>query len=141
MMLAPLFRPVSCQLEGDSLEVFTRILEDSVNLVCWRRTLSPSVAGFVDALLGSSSGGRDTATAESSVIEIAPGADPQVTGVLAGYQAFPGYADFVADVNHLTQAFVCLFDVRRAGLRLRVLDHAMCPRWHVDQVPVRLITT
>ncbi len=30
---------------------------------------------------------------------------------------------------------------RRVGLRLRVLDKAMCPRFHVDHVPVRLITT
>jgi hypothetical protein len=34
-----------------------------------------------------------------------------------------------------------LLGARRIGLRLRVLDKAMCPRFHVDHVPVRLITT
>ncbi len=29
----------------------------------------------------------------------------------------------------------------RIGVRLRLLDKAMCPRFHVDHVPVRLITT
>ena len=30
---------------------------------------------------------------------------------------------------------------RRIGLRLRVLDKPMCPRFHVDHVPLRLVTT
>ena len=38
-------------------------------------------------------------------------------------------------------AFACLIEARRVGLRLRVLDKAMCPRFHVDHVPLRLITT
>lgn len=33
------------------------------------------------------------------------------------------------------------FDARRIGLRLRLLNKAMCPRFHVDHVPLRLITT
>jgi hypothetical protein len=35
----------------------------------------------------------------------------------------------------------CLFDLKRTGLRLTVLSHAMCPRFHVDKIPCRLITT
>ena len=37
--------------------------------------------------------------------------------------------------------FCCLFDLKRAGLRLTALDKAMCPRFHVDRVPGRLVTT
>ena len=37
--------------------------------------------------------------------------------------------------------FACLFDQDAIGLRLRVIDTPMCPRFHVDQVPCRLITT
>ena len=39
------------------------------------------------------------------------------------------------------RAFACLVDARRIGLRLRLLNKAMCPRFHVDHVPLRLITT
>jgi hypothetical protein len=52
-----------------------------------------------------------------------------------------GHAAFVADVSWLVQAFACLLDARRVGLRLRSLAKPMCPRFHVDHVPVRLITT
>ena len=34
-----------------------------------------------------------------------------------------------------------LFELNEIGLSLRVLDKAMCPRFHVDHVPCRLITT
>ncbi|WP_308813338.1 DUF1826 domain-containing protein [Pseudomonas capeferrum] len=32
-------------------------------------------------------------------------------------------------------AYTCLLGAYRVGLRLRVLEGAMCPRFHVDQVP------
>ena len=35
----------------------------------------------------------------------------------------------------------CLFDLGKVGLRLTVLDKAMCPRFHVDKVLCRLVTT
>lgn len=38
-------------------------------------------------------------------------------------------------------AYTCLLGARRVGLRLKVLDGAMCPRFHVDHVPLRLLTT
>ena len=37
--------------------------------------------------------------------------------------------------------FCYLFDLKRAGLRLTVLEQPMCPRFHVDNVPSRLVTT
>lgn len=41
----------------------------------------------------------------------------------------------------MVDMFCCLFELKRAGLRLTVLDRAMCPRFHVDRVPCRLVTT
>ena len=37
--------------------------------------------------------------------------------------------------------FCCLFGIQEAGLRFTVLNRAMCPRFHVDVVPCRLVTT
>ena len=45
------------------------------------------------------------------------------------------------DMAELADMFCCLFDLTRVGLRLTVLRRAMCPRFHVDQVPCRLVTT
>ena len=44
-------------------------------------------------------------------------------------------------MSWLVSAFACLLGAKRIGVRLRLLDKAMCPRFHVDHVPVRLITT
>ncbi|WP_404340778.1 DUF1826 domain-containing protein [Pseudoalteromonas mariniglutinosa] len=45
------------------------------------------------------------------------------------------------NIVELVDMFCCLFELQRVGLRLRVLTHAMCPRFHVDRVPCRLVTT
>lgn len=37
--------------------------------------------------------------------------------------------------------FCYLFDLKQTGLRLTTLCHAMCPRFHVDRIPCRLVTT
>jgi len=41
----------------------------------------------------------------------------------------------------LIDAFSCLFDLDEVGARMARLDRAMCPRFHVDRVGVRMITT
>jgi hypothetical protein len=45
------------------------------------------------------------------------------------------------NIAELVDIFCCLFDLERVGLRLTALDKAMCPRFHVDRVPARLVTT
>jgi len=47
----------------------------------------------------------------------------------------------IADLQHLVQLFVELLGCPRVGLRLRVLERAMCPRFHVDQTTVRMLCT
>ncbi len=41
----------------------------------------------------------------------------------------------------LVDLFCGLFDLEHARLRLTTLDRVMCPRFHVDRVPCRLVTT
>lgn len=47
----------------------------------------------------------------------------------------------IHDVCELIDAFCCLMGCDSVGLRLEVADRASCPRFHVDQVACRLITT
>lgn len=49
--------------------------------------------------------------------------------------------DFIEDVVMVVDMFSCLFGLKRIGLRLSVLNKTMCPRFHTDKVPCRLITT
>ena len=53
----------------------------------------------------------------------------------------PGYRVWIEDVAYWIDAFQCLFGVDAIGLRLRTLNTAMCPRFHVDNIPVRMVTT
>jgi len=48
---------------------------------------------------------------------------------------------FIEDVAMAVDMFSCLFDLDHAGLRLLVLNKTMCPRFHADKVPCRLVTT
>ena len=135
MLARPLVRPYPQQLFGDAPAVLGDALHDGVNLAVWRRSLPQPVTDFACALLA-----LGEPLAESLTLE--PDSDDLRTPPLAeAYQDIAGHAGFVADVAWLVSAFACLIEARRVGLRLRVLDKAMCPRFHVDHVPLRLITT
>lgn len=48
---------------------------------------------------------------------------------------------FIEDVAHITDMFSCLFELNNVGFRMAVLSSAMCPKFHVDHVPCRLVCT
>ncbi|WP_339494149.1 DUF1826 domain-containing protein [Pseudomonas sp. RA_105y_Pfl2_P56] len=125
------------QHQGPTPKVLARILEDETNLAVWQRQLPLHIADFADLLLS-----LNEPLAESLCLDIADEeAEPDLTGLAGGFRDLQGYEGFIADLKWLVSAFACLLGTRRIGLRLRVLDKAMCPRFHVDHVPVRLITT
>jgi hypothetical protein len=138
-MLAPnlKLRPVIAQVQGDTPKVLTGILDDGVNLALWQRQLPAHIADFGRLLLS-----LNQPLAESLSLEMpSDDAEPNLHGLASGFSDLEGYEGFIADVSWLVSAFACLLGAQRIGLRLRVLDKAMCPRFHVDHVPVRLITT
>lgn len=55
--------------------------------------------------------------------------DPEASGAL------------IEDIVTLAEAMAYLFDTNTVELRLRRLENAMCPRFHYDKLPVRLVTT
>ncbi|CAM2872563.1 Protein of unknown function [Pseudomonas gessardii] len=138
-MLAPVIqlRPVIRQTRGETPLALADILDNGVNLALWQRQLPLHIAEF-GALLVS----LDEPLAESLVVELdSEDAEPNLQGLAAGCRDLEGYEGFIADVAWLISAFACLLGAKRIGVRLRLLDKAMCPRFHVDHVPVRLITT
>ncbi|MFK8082171.1 MAG: DUF1826 domain-containing protein, partial [Granulosicoccus sp.] len=46
-----------------------------------------------------------------------------------------------SDVALLTEILCDLVDCPSVGLRLAIVANAMCPRWHVDRVPIRMLCT
>lgn len=125
------------QHHGENPKVLTKILHDDANLAVWQRQLPLHIADFASLLLS-----LNEPLAESLSLEIAnEDVEPNLKGLASGFSDLEGYEGFIADVSWLVSAFACLLGAKRIGLRLRVLDTAMCPRFHVDHVPVRLITT
>ena len=138
-MLAPVIplRPVIRQSFGETPLALSDILNDGVNLAIWQRQLPLHIAEFGALLVA-----LDEPLAESLVIELSSeDAVPNLQGLASSCRDLEGYDGFVADVSWLVSAFACLLGAKRIGVRLRLLDKAMCPRFHVDHVPVRLITT
>lgn len=136
-MLALKERLAPQQVQGETPEVLTRVLDDGVNLAVWKRCVPVHIVGFADLLLA-----QGASLAESLVLEINPNGNTSSLHRLArGYTDLEGHDGFIADATWLVEAYAALLGARRVGLRLRALDKAMCPRFHVDHVPVRLITS
>ena len=135
--LAYTAEPLTQKVRGETPEVMTRILDEDVNLAIWQRQLPVHIIDFAALLLS-----LDEPLADAIVIEMAnEKAQPNLRGLASRFHDLEGYAGFIADVSWLVSAYACLLGAKRIGLRLRALDKAMCPRFHVDHVPVRLITT
>ncbi|MBV4489170.1 DUF1826 domain-containing protein [Pseudomonas oryzicola] len=135
--MIPTPRPVDIfQVIGDTPQVLTDVLQDGVNLAVWRRRLPAQLEDF--AALAVSLG---QTLADQRVIDVDEQHMPVLTELLRETADLHGYEAFVADVNWLLAAYTCLVGARRIGLRLRVLAGPMCPRFHVDNVPLRLLTT
>lgn len=136
-MLALKRRGSARQTVGESPQVLTEVLQDGVNLAVWQRQLPVHVADFAQVLLS-----LGQPLAESLTLELQPDDDaPALRGLAVAYADLQGYEGFICDVRWLVGAYACLLDARRVGLRLRALEGAMCPRFHVDHVPARLICT
>ncbi len=108
------------------------VYDDGVNLAVWRRSLPSelqrAVAIFMDA----------NPTFQTSLTVSANEVLPHLLEELTGSDSANVLCE---DIAVLVDMFCCLFDLDRVGLRMNVLGRAMCPRFHVDRVPCRLVTT
>ncbi len=118
-------------LIDESPEILTGIYEEDVNIVTWRRPLSEAVGESASQLLS-----RHARLQRSLTLS------PKNTreSLLDEFGSDELLA-LIEDMANLVDMFCCLFGLRRAGFRLTALDSAMCPRFHVDHVPCRLVTT
>ena len=117
---------------GDQESALSAIYREEINISIWQRHLD-----------------NDTLSAAEHVIESQP--NLQFSAVVKPTEAPEALrlklgndepaAVLSHDMSHLVDMFCFLFDLRAAGIRVGVLNDAMCPRFHVDRVSCRLITT
>ncbi|WDE05089.1 DUF1826 domain-containing protein [Thalassomonas viridans] len=112
--------------------VLTDIYQDDVNLAVWQHTSSDTLINSVKALI-------NKMPHLKTVITVTPeDAYTQISEHLTDLEAKD---ELCQHISTLVDMFCTLFDLKRAGLRLTLLDRPMCPKFHVDKVPCRLVTT
>ena len=118
--------------DENHVDVLADIYQENTNIVVWKRSLT-------DELLEASISILST----NPDLEISLVVSPQdtVSNLQARLDSSKMAMILIEDIHKLVNMFCDLFDLKRVGLRLTSLKHAMCPRFHVDNVPCRLITT
>lgn len=117
---------------GNQPAVLTDIYRDETNIVIWQRQLADELTQAASHIL------KTKPTLQTAVTITPLNAYTAVNDALGASQVA---AALSKDITQLVDMFCCLFDLKHAGLRLSALGRAMCPRFHVDRVPCRLVTT
>lgn len=118
-------------VQGSDPRILTEIYRSSTNIAIWQRDLSATLTESVDSFVNSNPGFQASMT-------VAPAT---VLGSLSDAMGDRGQTELQENIAELVDMFCYLFELKRVGLRLTALDRAMCPKFHVDKVPCRLITT
>ena len=119
-------------VEGRTPTVLTDIYQDNTNIVIWQRNLDNKLTIAVNHLLEH----NPTLTL---LLIVTPEDCFEVLSEKFGKS--DDITTLINDITLLVDMFCCLFGLKQAGLRLTILDRAMCPRFHVDRIPCRLVTT
>lgn len=118
---------------GQDISVLPRIFDDDITLAVMERRLDSALTLAVRAQLGYQRG-------LDWHWRGAPGQAMQED--LARRLPAPGAGEaLVKDIGTIAEAMAYLFSTDTIGIRLRTLEGAMCPRFHTDNLPVRLVST
>ncbi|MCC4832522.1 DUF1826 domain-containing protein [Shewanella sp. 10N.7] len=116
---------------GIQANVLADIYQENINIALWQRAFKPELV-----------------TAISEFVALNPRLSKSVTvSPSSAFEILDDATDGTApkalleDIAELVDMFCCLFELDDVGLRLATLHGAMCPRFHVDKVPCRLVTT
>ena len=111
--------------------VLADIYESDINIAIWKRSfsqeLTDSISQFVVANPNFSK--SLSLTPENAYMKLENSTEGSAS------------RELLENMAQLVDMFCCLFDLEDVGLRLAVLSDAMCPKFHFDRVPCRLVTT
>ena len=112
--------------------VLADVYNNECNIAIWQRPLDPEFATQLESYV--QNGGKLTAARQLNV-------DNAVSYIKTLADDQPFAPQLHAYIAELVDMFAYLFEANTVGFRLSTLDRAMCPRFHVDRVPCRLVTT
>ena len=117
---------------GDIVSEVSEIYQEEVNISIWQRKLNSNIVNAAKNIIKTK-----PRLQISEVLKPIDVREVLISEIGSSEDTF----DLREDILELVNMFCCLFDLQRVGFRLKVLDYAMCPQFHVDRVPCRLITT
>lgn len=117
--------------ESNDAVVLADIYDSNNDIAIWKRELPGSLQQTVSEFI------QHNPTFRSSVSISSEQASETLYDLFGQMTS----KEFTDDVATLVNMFCTLFDLEQAGVRLSVLDNAMCPKFHVDRIPCRLLTT
>lgn len=117
---------------GDDVSAMSEIYREDINIAIWQRQLNNVLSLAAKHIV-----------ATNPRLQLSSIVTPSGVKKLLSSEVGVGPESecLCKDMEDLVIMFCYLFDLKEAGLRIRVLDEAMCPRFHVDKVPCRLVTT
>lgn len=123
---------VRLMTRGTEPAVLGDIYHEEINLAVWQRDHSSEFKEGVQSFLLE----HPTFKAQMTVTP-----ETIASSLKRVFERTNGTAELEEDISELVDMYCYLFELKQAGLRLSVLDRAMCPRFHIDRVPCRLVTT
>lgn len=112
--------------------VFTDIFDDDKNITIWQRDLSTDIENCVGTLVESHNNFQTSLIAKPENI---------FKKLIETEKELNNAKALCKDIAEIVEMFCILLNFEQVGLRLATLDRAMCPRFHVDMVPCRLVCT
>lgn len=111
--------------------VLTDLFLPEKHITIWQRDLMPNIEHYFDAVFHHLGQGLRGVYALPSMKQTLNKELPDGEGK----------AEVIEDIYLLSDMMTCLFDCQDVGLRLAPMDSAMCPRFHIDNIPARLVCT
>lgn len=124
--------PLLSYSTGQEPDTLTTIYDDHVNIAIWQRELDHTLQKAAADVLQHS---------RSLQVACTVSVDNCIDTLFHALGETDSAKILSEDIHFLTDMYCCLFDLKQIGLRITKLDSAMCPKFHVDRVPARLITT
>ncbi|MDO6748173.1 DUF1826 domain-containing protein [Gilvimarinus sp. 1_MG-2023] len=118
---------------GDTPEVLTSLYNNGTNLSIWQRQLPEPVEQYSAFLLSH--------YPHNTEVRLSASAHAMAQALAERLPEHPHRQAFIDDVSLIADMLTCLLDAEAIGLRLCTADKATCPRFHVDKLGCRLITT
>ena len=121
----------SCHI-GNTSSALSEIYQEQVNISIWQRKLNSKIALAANNII------QNYPHLEISEVIKSTDVNEMLDSKIELNEDVLGLSK---DISELVYIFCDLFDLKQAVFKLKILDYAMCPRFHVDRVPCRLITT